>query len=1186
MNFIQTEFGCRFLKVNRKKSGVKTMTKLISLRSILLVPIILLAALSASAQTANLTGSITDATSAAIAGAQVTVADPSKGTQRVVTANEEGFYTVAQLLPGTYTVIVKNASFKSIIQSNVTLAVGQTLQINFKLEVGDVSANVTVNDEPPTLALETSSLGTVISNRDIQDTPLNGRSPFRLVQITPGILSSVSADGQFRDLPVNTTFETNFSINGGRSQSNEVLIDGVPSTSGFFNQATTIPTVESAKEFKVESNSAAAEFGRFGGGVVNVATKSGGNRFRGTLYEFHRNDLFDANEYFNKKAGSNIPPFKMNQFGYALSGPVYLPRFGDGGPGLYNGKNKTFFFTDYQGTRWSKGDVFISRVPTAAQRSGDFSALLGAVIPGVTNPDGSAARIGQIYDPLTTNAAGNRNPFPGNIIPANRFNPIAVAMLKYFPLPNTTTTGTVNNFVSNAKRIIGANQFSGRIDHNISDRWRTFGRYSFTNTDLQQPDYFGNVASSGQGSVGTTNFKYHTFVLDNSISLDPNTLLDLKVGYARWYQVRQTRSFGFDETTLGFSPAVVSSFQAKVFPIVNITGYAALGGQSIFRNGNDTFSFLPSLTKVFGRHNLKTGGDFRLRRIGFFNVQGAGAIYNFDRAFTRGTAFNTARTDVGDAIASLLLGLPAGGNAPIQAAASLQNYYFAGYVQDTFKFSKKMILNIGLRYEVELPYTERYNRLISFDPNAVNPVAAQAQATYTTLYNANPAAYVLTPAQFQIKGAIKFADSKNRTVYNWDKNNFSPRVGFAFALNDKTVIRGGFGISYQALETTNNGVGTIPNTGFSSTTNILQSSLNGGRTPNPAFNLANPFPTGLIQPTGTSLGTSTGLGQSFDVWTGKVETPYTIQWSLNVQRELPFQMVGDIAYAGSRGVHLTRPNSPNALNPSYFSYGTLLTNQVNNPLSGLVTGTIGAATVAQSQLVLPFPEYGAINVINYTSGNSTYHSLQAKLNKRLSNGVNFLISYTFSKTISDTTIQLAPLGDFTNFSAVQNWYNFKAERSLSEFDTPHALAIVGGYLLPFGQGRTFHSKAKGVTQTLLGGFQLNFTGRYTSGVPLQFVGAAPQIGGNRPNFTGAPVNLPGGRTLDQQVLAWFNTDAFARNLNFQLGNVPRTLGSVRGPSFRTLDMSLIKNIKVSEHQNLQFRLEYFNVFNTVNLGLL
>lgn len=1113
--------------------------------------------IAAHAQTAQVTGQIADATGAVIPGAEVTITNVETGFNRKAASNDEGYYTVPLLPPGNYRITVQKEGFKPIAQENTRLAVEQTARLDFTMETGNVNEQVTITGNEPVLSPETSSLGTVVDNQKITSIPLNGRSPFRLVQLTPGVISSPSTSGQFGDIPVNTTWDTNFSINGGRNQSNEVLIDGVPSTAGFFNQITTIPSVEATREFKVQSNNVSAEYGRFAGGVVNVTTQSGGNDFHGTLFEFLRNNAFDANDFFNNRAGKAKPPFHMNQFGGSIGGPIYLPRFGEGGKAFLSGRGRTFFFTDYQGTRWRRGDVFIGRVPTLAERNGDFS-----------NTRDANGNLITIYNTIV-NAQGqfvSRVPFAGNRLPQSRIDPIAAQAVQFYPLPNAVIPGSTDNFVSNAGRSVDADAFSLRIDHKVSERYQLFGRFSRNVTNLAQPDYFGNVASPDPGAVGTTPFRQSTFAFDNTITLGPTSVLNLRYGFARWFQSRVTRSFGFDQTTLGLPTSLVSQFQVPVFPLINAQDYLSLAGQSFLRNGNDTHSFIGSVTTTRGQQTLRYGAELRVRRINFFSVQAPGGTYNFTRAFTARDPNNTTLASGGSGLASFLLGYGSGGSVPINSAGALQNFYYGGYIQDDIKVTPKLTVNLGLRYETETPYTERYNRLVGFDFAAPSP-ARNFQFPNLT-------------------GALFFAgvDSPyGRRVYRWDKNNIAPRVGFAYSPYEKMVVRGGFGLFYAPLEISNNAVGFVPQSGFGTSTAFL-GTLDTNRTP---FNtLRNPYPTGLNQPAGSSLGASTFLGQGITVWDPDATTPYYLQYNLDVQRELPGSILAEVSYAGSRGVHLTRGREFDALNPSFLSLGTGLQSQVANPFFGTITtGALAQRMVQRRQLLLPFPQFTSINVINNTSGQSSYNSLQAKLDKRLSQGFNFLLSYTFSKFISDVNNQLAPIGGDTNVSGVQNFYDLRSERSLSELDVPHSLAFSFVAELPIGPNRRYLSGTSGALARIVEGIQFNGVARYQSGFPLVLTASNTTAGGGtRPNRTGQDPNLPADRSRDEKIRQWFNTAAFAAPPAFTFGDAPPTLPNVRGPSFRTVDFSVIKNTRLSEGTSLQFRSEFFNVFNFANFA--
>ncbi len=1089
------------------------------------------------AQTAQMTGRVSDSQQAVLVGAAVIATNVSTQVIRRTVTNEQGLYSIRGLPPGDYQVNVSQAGFRSEKRSNLRLIVDQTATLDFELQVGGVAESIEVSAQAALLDSQTSSLGQLIDNSKIQNIPLNGRSSFRLVQLTPGILTTRAAGGQFGDIPVNTTWDSNFSINGGRAQSNEIQIDGVPATAGFFNQITTIPSIEATQEFKVQSNNLSAEWGRFAGGVLNVSTRSGTNSFHGSLYEYMRNSALDANEFFNKGAGREIPPFRMNQFGGALGCPIV--------------RNRTFFFGDYQGTRYRRGDVFRSSLPTPLERTGDFSQTLG--------PTGQLATI---FDPLTSSTA--RLPLASNKIPSSRMNPIAVKMIAFYPQPNAQGDlfTNFNNFVSNAGRSVDSNQLSTKVDHNFSEKWRTFGRFARNKTALTQPDYFNNVATSGNGAVGTTPFTQHTAALDNTVVLNPTTMLSIRYGFARWYQLRQTRSYGFDQRELGIPSSLVSQFQIPVFPAVSVEQYAALGGQSFLNNGNDTHSLLASITKTLGRHNLKWGGDLRLRRINYFNLGAGGGAYTFNRVFTRGPNPNLF-TNTGNGLASLLLGLPASGNIPTTVGVAMQNYYLGFYFQDDIRLTSRLTINIGLRYEAETPYTERYNQINAFNVDLASPIR---NSSFPNL-----------------KGGLEFAGKGlGRRVYQWDKLNFAPRVGFAYSLNQKTVLRWGAGLFYSPLDISNNAVGFSPSDGYSATTPLL-ASLDNGVTP--FRTLANPYPDGLVTPSRNSLGASTLLGQAPSVWDSFPITGENYQWNFNIQRELPWGMLTDISYAGSRGIHLGfRNREINALNPQYLSLGAGLNTLVDNPFFGSIpAGALSQSRVARRQLLLPYPQFTGVNIINMTMANSIYHSLQMKMERRFSRGISVLASFTSGKLITDAPSQVSPIGP-GSLGTVQNWYDLRSERGLSDMDVARSLTVSFVAELPFGPGKAIGNSASGLAGKLIGGWQINGISTFIGGTPLTLSAPIPG-GGNRPNSTGISAEITASRSRGAQIDRWFDISQFTLPASFTNGNVGRTLPDVRGPGQVNTDLSLIKNTKIREKVTLQFRAEYFNVFNRANLDL-
>lgn len=1112
-------------------------------------------AMQAQQQTAQLTGRVTDSKGAVIANASVTVSNSARGIHSAATTDSTGHYVVPLLPPADgYRIEVSAPGFESVQREGITLQVAQTAEVDFALRVGAVTQSVTVTGEPPVLDAQTSSVGQVIEKTAIAGLPLNGRSSFRLIQLTPGVNFNQSAAGQFGDVPVNTTWDANFAINGGRAQGNEILIDGVPSTVGFFNQITTIPSVDATEEFKVESNNLSAEYGRFSGGVINVTTKAGTDEFHGALFEFLRNNVLDANDYIDKEAGNAIPPFRMNQFGGAIGGPVILPK-------IYHRRGKTFFFGDYQGTRRVQGSTFLGTVPTALQRTGDFSQTYN-----------SSGKLVTIYNPFsTTQNPSNpsqyiRTAFPNNVIPSGMIDPVAKALMNYYPLPNKTGAPytNANNYISDAPLIVDQDEGSARIDENATDKYRFFGRFGWSLTNLTQPNTYGNVASPGAGAVGTTPFHNWSFAFNNTIVLSPTELLTINYGFARWFQSRKTLSYGFDNSTLNFDPSFVSDITIPMFPAINVSSYSAMSGQSYLINGNDSHTIIASLTSIHGHHNIVAGVDLRMHKINFFNVQASGGTFSFTQAQTQGPNPNMASATAGNALASLLLGAGNSGSMPVGFGNELTDWYVAGYLQDNIRLANNLVLNTGIRYEEESPYTDRHNELNYFSTTVASPAA-------------NPSFPNLT-------GGLVFAgvNGNSSQVYDWRTNQFGPRVGLAYTPIANTVIHTGFGIVYAPLEISDNAVGFAPNTGYSSSTS-WSTSLNGGLTPNNL--LHNPYPQGLVAPSGNTLGAGTSLGQSISVWDAHQKTPTTYQWNFGVERQLPGSLKVDASYVGTRGLYLTNDFQLDSLNPSYLSLGTGLQTQVANPFQPYVSiGTLSSATVAQRQLLLPYPQFTGVLEENATWGDSDYQAAQVKINKLPTHGISFLVAYTFSKWLSNVPSADAAIGT-TNSTTVQNYYDLAAEKSLSEDDFPQSLIANAVADLPFGRGKWLLNNTNSAVNKIISGWTVSGILTGQSGFPLA-LHATITDGGNRPNFVpGVSPKLPGNRSRAEKVAEWFNTAAFAQPPAFTFGDVPRTIGSVRSPALKNLDFSLSKETQIHDRLRFQFRAEAFNLTNTPHFGL-
>ena len=1096
----------------------------------------------AQQQTASLTGEITDSSGAVVPGAEVTVTDPDRGVKLTVMSDGRGDYLIPQIDPGEhYQITVNKTGYKSTVQREVILQIGQSAKIDLKLDVGDISQSVTVSSAPPQLDTQTSSMGQVITGSTVSSLPLNGRSTFRLIALTPGVTFSQSAYGQFGDVAVNTTWDTNFSINGGRAQSNEILIDGVPSSAGFFDQITTLPIVDETQEFKVESNNLSAVFGRYSGGAINVTTKGGTNEFHGNLFEFVRNSVFDANNWFNKRAGNPNIEFRMNQFGGTIGGPVTIPH-------LYSGHDRTYFFFAYQGTRRVQGSSFLATVPTDAEKAGDFSG----------------AGLKPIYNPFTTDpTTKERTQFANNVIDPSLIDPVAKALEAFYPEPNTGGAGaTVNNFISNSPVSLSQDVLSGRVDQNVTQKYHLSGRYAFSRTPLTQPNFYNNISSPGTAAVGTTDFRNQSFALDNIYQFSPSLLLNFNYGFARWYQLRQTLSFGFNNATLGLPPALVSAITIPMFPAINIGGgYSGFANQSYLNNGNDSHAVLISATLLAGHQTITAGVDGRLHRINFFNVSNSAGSYSFAIAQTQGPNASVAAN--GNAYASFLLGAGSSGSIPIGSGVEMQDLYGAVYLQDDIRLTQKLTVNLGIRYDGESPYVDRHNELNYFNPNAASPAR---NASFPTL-----------------TGGLAFAGTNGnpRNVYTATHANVVPRLGFAYSPNATTSVRGGFGMSYAPLEISNNGVGFSPSLGYASSTS-WNTSNDGGFTP--ANLLRDPFPQGLVQPTGSTLGAGTQLGQALTVWAHNPHTPFTSQWNLDVQQQLKSSILLDIGYAGSRGEHLTGTFDHDTLDPKYLSMGTGLTKQVANPFQPFVNiGTLSNPTVAARQLLLPYPQFLSVQDVNNPYGASTYHSLQTKLVKRASNGLTVLVSYTWSKLISNVNAQNAPIGNTDN-TGVQNYYDLGAERAVSELNQTHNLVANAVYELPFGQGKMFFGSSGNVMNKIIGGWKMTSILSEQSGFPLT-LSAAGTGAGTRPNpVPGVNPSIEGNRSNQQRVQAWFNKAAFVTPPAYTFGTIGRTYTKVVGPGLQNLDASLEKATRFF-HLDTELRAEFFNVTNTPHFAM-
>lgn len=1106
----------------------------------------------------SMVGTVTDSTGAVVPGTTVTLTNLGTTDRRTTQTDEAGLYRFVNLVPGQYRVEAEKTGFKRFSREPVVVEVESAVRIDVALEVGEASQTVEVTGQTPLLQSESSSLGQVVDSRKVNEMPLNGRNPLALIALVPGVVPQGSRQDSSTGNPTGTNIFAwgNFQIGGGQANQSATYIDGGSVHVNYLNLLALVPTQDAIQEFKVQTNNLGPEWGRFAGGVINLTTKSGTNAIHGTAYEFLRNRSLNANDFFNNASGIGRPPFVQNQFGANAGGRII--------------RDKLFWFGSYEGYRQRRGQSYLLSVPIPAFRNGDFSNLRDA-----------SGNLIPIYDPLTTcgrlgnpacarDAQGNevitRQPFPGNIIPTDRLDPTAKILAGYWAQPNLPGQPftLINNFGTNAS--VGGNndQVNTRVDYNINDKQRIFGRYTYwTNLSLAVDPYKTGVCQDRCQETFHTN----QFVFGDTYSFSPTTILDVHLNYLRFYYDRAPSSLGVDLTKFGWPASLNSEVAWKHIPTVVPQGFDAVwttqgAGSGIFAR-NDNYGFMPSLTKISGRHTYKMGGEIRVLRHNYAQSNVPSGIFYFNNLLTSADPFNPGNS--GSGFASFMLGYGNNGNAVTPSFIVAQQIYRALYFGDTFQVSRKLTLNLGLRYDLQGPWSERYDRIDILLPNAENPLAG--------------------PTGLPLKGRLGLVNSPDRSSRNptdMSKRMFNPRVGFAFRLTDKTVIRGGYGLFWLPSDVKWN---DSPNNNIINTISTpWVATIDGGLTP---FNrLNNPFPNGIIQPPGRNPSfQQTLLGQGINAVVPSSPYPYAQQWNFDIQRELPDGTMVDVAYAGSKGVHLpAHTQNLNQLPEQALSLGSALQDQVPNPFYGLITsGTLAAPTVARGQLLRPFPQYTGVAMDEVTNRNSIYHSMQMKIEKRLPGGGTILASYTVAKLISDTDTLTGWLESAGGTQwGDSNSYNIRGERSLTAFDVPQRLVVSYVLDLPVGKGKRFASTASGVGGKIISGWGVNGIATYQSGFPLQLGGPdlSNSFGGfSRPVSTGKSAKLTG--SAQSRLNGWFDTSAFLLPAPFTFGNVSRSSPDVRTHGINNFDFAVFKNTTFGPDERLaiQFRTEFFNLFN-------
>jgi hypothetical protein len=1166
------------------------MTRIAASRLVACAWLLLAPAAAGSAQEfrATVTGSVTDESGSTVPGVAVSVTNIDTNEVATAVTSSEGVYSVPFLKPGNYRLTAELEGFRKYQHERLELQVGQTLTLNIQLGVGALTETVTVAAE----AIEASKAdrGMVIDNMRVTELPLNARNPFMLSYLSPGITYNGPAIYQ---RPFDNGAIADWSINGGQNRNNEFLLDGAPNNSiQGGNNIAYVPPVDSVQEFKIITNSYDAQYGRTAGGVINVSLKSGTNTLHGTAYEFARRKAFDSNEYLFKVNNREKPDHKLDQYGFQVDGPVRLGN-------VYDGRNKTFFMFNYEGYREATPNPATYTVPDNAQLQGNFSNLRDA-----------QGRPIVIYDPATgrLDSSGQwvRDPFPGNVIPPERIDPMARRFLEYFLRPNQAAPAGSdpwrNNFLFAPNLAYDDfHNIATKVDQNLSAETRMFFRYAY---NKRTETRYTNGITSGPAQDGQLPLERnnHTGVVDWVKTVGPSMVLNVRAGLNQYLELsRSDPGLGFNPAELGFPPSLVDQLPNRVFPRLNFfqtatpssgfgvgpggtTEYQGLGRQT--RNSETTtgFSLQPNFAWTKGTHNIRGGLDMRLtwytREINTNLLR-----FDFDRRFTQRT-FNSADALSGNSIASFLLGAPAQGGIDNNFYPTFRWNYYAPWVQDDWKLTDRLTLNLGLRWDMNSPVFEEQDRLnYGFDTETINPVSARLPAG--------------TPP---VRGGLGFVgvDGNPEYPYQWDWNNIQPRVGFAYLLNDQTIVRGGYGLYYV------NVVGISSSDGFGISTPLV-TSLDSDRTS--TFPLANPFSQGVAEAPGSSLGLETLLGRGPGFSNLDYVNPYVHQFSFGVQRMLPWRMALEVTYVGSRtreeqnrwgGFNEPPVELRDRCDPTKGGSPAFCDQQLANPFYQVRgfegTTRFTSPTLSRYELSRPFPQFTSMTMFERNDGSIWYNSAQMMLNKRLSDGFTLAGTYTWSKMIEENGGGNQIGGNNTTNPLITEIDRI-VQRSPYESDRRHRITLSGVYHLPFGRDKAFMNNANPIVDALLGGWEVAGMWLFNSGRPwglpqnVIYVKDATirDVDFNAPVIRGvqncvAQMNNAGVVTMLAYSVAAGCTEPnfiIRPNQTYTAGATQFRDDQIRRPPFYQFDVNFAKTFRITGDVRMQFRFEVYNLLNQV-----
>lgn len=1134
---------------------------------LLLLILIAFTPLTAHAQTTfgTIVGAVTDPSGAAVSGVTVTLTSEATGQVRTIKTTSAGTYSFVNLDPGSYNLTAEQTGFQTLQRNGIVVLVGSTARADITLQVGSTSTQVVVTAAPPLLQTDSASLGSVIEQRTIRDMPLSGRNVDNLLTLVPGVVAQGSTYGNPSTNPIALG---NYQIGGGFGNQSIFFVDGVQSNIPENNSNVMIPSQDVVSEFRVSTNNVSAEFGGFAGGVVNISTKSGTNELHGSAYEYLRNKVLNANDFFSNRNGHARPPYVQNQYGFTIGGPVK--------------KNKLFFFTGMEFEPVRSAVTSISTVPTTQMVAGDFSAT----------------GLPPIYDTST----GKQFQYNGklNVIPPDRIDHAMTNLLKLeYPAP-TVPNAITNNYIAVQTNAYNQKQYNARVDWIASQKDTLFARYAHWSVQSVGSNIYGLPATK----PNPTGFRDDEAILGNTYTINPTTVADVRLSYLRSYFFTYPTGLGTDISSASPGIADMVRQQGQHIPLAFSwagTPIAGVGAGAQLYWYNNIYTLSGSITKILGRHTIKAGGNVRqVSWIAAPDSNGGTML------FTAQASANPSFPGSGYAFASGLLGTP-DTMSTLQVGGSrafFHNYSF--FVTDTYQVTRKLTADLGVRWDQPGSYSEvnNYNTVIL--PNAASPLGSIS----------NPA----TGMTQELKGDLALVNSpdyRSRREEQLHYDLFAPRVGLAYRALTNTVLRLGYGVSYLPSTLSQDG----PN---SSSINSSLTSLKNSYNPNNTFShvtttVANPFPSGIIQPPRRNPAALAALyGQNIQSRIPNQAYSYVQQWNVAVERQLAKSASFSLAYAAAKGTHLQMAGAAtwsalniNQLPDGYDSMGSDLLTQVPNPFYGIITtpGPLSGPTVMKGLLLKPMPQYNYVTAAGSRSGGSTYNALQASFRKQFSNGGIITAAYTWSKLLSNTDSITAFLdvANFGNFyvGGVQDNNNLQGEKSLSLNDYPQVLTISYGVNLPFGRGQRYLSSTR--VNGLVAGWRVNGITSFIAGTPLaiganandtrtpnylmQDFGAGGYLQNQngleplRPNLVpGCQRKEPGSAVARVNAGKWFNTACFTQPGSFQFGNEPRTDTLLRRQGVDNWDFSIAKTTNLAEKFSLMFDAEFFNVFNRVQFG--